>query len=161
VPADLRHRQAPPAATANSDDRPHPPPPPPLDLACGTGRIAVAPPGHATEAETVAFGRRKAAHAGIDNVRWAARRLSPHLARRGRAALLWAGAPWRVDPSRQQVLGAMPVGGEAAIERHLRRSVVSLLGSVRSTSFPNRSVLVDQANAFARGVTFVGELARR
>lgn len=114
-----------------------------LDLACGTGQIAFGLAPHVAEvwavdqeAETVELGRRKAASAGVGNIRWVAaaaeevvldgrfdlvaignafhrldreavaRRLVPHLAARGCVALLWGGTPWGGDRPWQQVLGA-------------------------------------------------------
>ena len=108
-----------------------------LDLACGTGQIAfalAADPGEVgelvavdQEAESVEFGRAKAARLGIDNIDWktasaedaaldgtfrlvaignafhrldrdaVARRLIPHLESRGCIALLWGGSPFTGD----------------------------------------------------------------
>jgi SAM-dependent methyltransferase len=112
-----------------------------LDLACGTGQVAFTLAADVGEvwavdqdAESVAFGRRKAERLGVTNIRWiaataedvglegafdlvavgnafhrldrdaVARRLVPHLSERGCVALLWGGTPWRGDRPWQRAL---------------------------------------------------------
>jgi SAM-dependent methyltransferase len=112
-----------------------------LDLACGTGQIAFPLAAHVAEvwavdqeAESIAFGKRKAERLGVTNIEWiaaaaehvrlegvfdlvaignafhrldrdaVAEHLVPHLADRGCIALLWGGTPWLGDHQWQRVL---------------------------------------------------------
>jgi SAM-dependent methyltransferase len=114
-----------------------------LDLACGTGQIALPLSAHVgevwavdQESESIEFGKRKAEHLGVGNIRWitataeevvldglfdlvaignafhrldrdaVAKRIVPHLTELGCVALLWGGSPLHGDLGWQRALQA-------------------------------------------------------